>query len=103
MNKIIDVGYRFECSNFVHISLPVKCDLSVYTFSEPSLEILVDFQEGPNVTYALKQTSIKFNKAYNSTGTFLITVYIPSKGLTFNQTVIIHGKQGNLYFANFFT
>lgn len=92
MNKILDVGYRFKCSSFVHISLPVKCDLSVYTFNQASLNISIDFQEGPNVTYAMTKTSTTFNKTYNSTGTFLITVYIPSKGLKFNQTVIIHGK-----------
>jgi len=90
--KMTDVGYRFKCTKFVHISLPVKCDLSVYTFVEPSLQILINFQEGSNVTYDMTQTLTHFNKTYNSTGTFIIIVDIPSKGLTFNQTVIIHGR-----------
>ena len=76
----------------MHISLSVKCDFDVYTFSEASLGIFINFQEGPNVTYAMTQTSITLNKKYNSTGTFLITINIPSKGLEFNQSVIIHGK-----------
>jgi len=72
--------------------MPVKCDLSVYSFSGPSLEILINYQEGSNVTYLMTQTSTTFNKTYNSTGSFVITVKIPSKDLKFNQTVIIHGK-----------
>lgn len=88
----LDVGYRFKCTSFVHISMPVKCDLSVYTFTEPTLDIFINYQEGSNATYPMTQTSISFNKTYNSTGSFVITVSIPFKGLKFNQTVIIHGK-----------
>jgi hypothetical protein len=91
MIGFLDIGYRFKCSSFVHITMPVKCDLSVYTFSG-SLDIFINYQEGPNQTYTMTQTSATFNKTYNSTGSFVITVSIPSKDLKFNQTVIIHGE-----------
>jgi len=87
-----DIGYRFKCSRFVHYKLPVKCDLSVYTFNQ-TLDVIIDFQEETPTSYTLESTNYKFYNKYSSTGTFLVKLTIPSKNLTFNQTVIVHGKK----------
>jgi hypothetical protein len=74
----------------VHVSVPVKCSLSVFSFSG-TLTVNIDYDDGTNLNHDLTQTYKEFTHNYSKTGTFDVKLIIPSKSLKFNQTVIIHG------------